>query len=308
MHTGPFSNAWSHCRNWTAPFVPFLSEAIWQNLTNSFGNSLLSSVHLTDYPTADTALIDENLSQQMNLLREIASSGRSARANAKLKVRQPLAAVTVVLNDITHQQWLQQHDEILTTELNVKSVDYTSDAGQFVTYQVIPNFKRLGPRVGKLMPQVKSRLASTSGADLLADLESNGKVFLDVEGQQVELDGDDIEVRLSAKEGWAAAQSKNAVVVLSTELTPELIREGLARDVNRLVQDRRKELQLQFTDRIELGLVTEDNELKTAIQDNSEYLQQETLATTLVWNEIDGSEAAERQIGEVGLTIYVKVV
>ena len=291
----------------TAPFVPFVSESIWCNLCSPF-SSALPSVHLTDYPQANSGLIDETLSQQMNLLREIASSGRSARANAKLKVRQPLSGVTVILNDNLYQDWLGTHDEILKTELNVKSVNYTSDAGEYVTYQVIPNFKRVGPRVGKLMPQVKSVLGAASGAELLEELESTGKVKLDIDGQTIELDSDDIEVRLSANEGWAAAQGKNAVVILSTELTPELVREGLARDVNRLAQDRRKELNLEFTDRIELGLVTDDADLKAAIVENSEYIKQETLATALAFEPIKGTEPAEREIGEAKLKIYIKVV
>ena len=291
----------------TAPFVPFVSESIWQNLASPF-DSALTSVHLTDYPVADDALIDEQLSQQMNLLREIASSGRSARASAKLKVRQPLSGVTVVLNDDTHQEWLQQHDDILKTELNVKSVTYTADAGDYVTYQVIPNFKRVGPRVGKLMPQVKAALGSATGSELLAELESNGKVVLDVEGQSIELDGEDIEVRLSANDGWAAAQGKNSVVILSTELTDDLIREGLARDVVRLVQDRRKELKLEFTDRIELGLVTDEADLKKAISEHADYIKQETLAVELKHDPIDGCEPAEREIGDAKLTIFIKVV
>ena len=291
----------------TAPFVPFVSESIWKNLCNPF-DTALQSVHLTDYPSTNPGLIDETLSQQMNLLREIASSGRSARANSKLKVRQPLSGVTVVLNDDSHRKWLQQHDDILKTELNVKAVNYTSDAGDYVTYKIIPNFKRVGPRVGKLMPQVKAALGTASGADLLSDLESNGNVTLNIEGQTVELDSDDIEVRLSANEGWAAAQGKSAVVILSTELTPDLIREGLARDVNRLVQDRRKELNLEFTDRIQLGLVTDDDELKKAVADNAQYIQQETLAVEFGFGPIDDVESAEREVGDAILIIYIKVV
>ena len=291
----------------TAPFVPYISEAIWSNFSSGFDN-VPESVHLCDYPKTNAGLIDKNLSEQMQLLRELASLGRSARMNAKLKVRQPLSGVTVILNDEKHLQWLQSHGEILRTELNVKDVAYTSDAGQYVSYQVIPNFKRVGPRVGKLMPVVKKTLAEANGGEMLAEMEASGVVTLNVDGQEIKLDSEDIEVRLSANDGWAAAQGKNAVVVLSTELTPELIRDGKARDVVRLIQDRRKELQLNFTDRITLALVTDDADLAQAIQENSEYIKSETLAVELLTEAIEGIEAAEREVAEQKLTIFIKVV
>ena len=290
----------------TAPFVPFVAEAIWKNLSGPFENAP-ESVHLCDYPQPESDLIDPTLSDQMNLLQELASLGRSARMNAKLKVRQPLSGVTVILNDNQHLDWLQSHGEILKTELNVKDVTYTSDAGEFVTYQVIPNFKRVGPRVGKLMPQVKKTLASANGGEMLAEMESNGVVKLEIGDQTIELDSEDIEVRLSANEGWAAAQGKNAVVVLSTELTPELIRDGMARDVVRLIQDRRKEMQLNFSDRIELALVCDDDELRKAIDDNTDYIKKETLATKLSFEPLDGCEAADRVVAEKSLQIYIRV-
>ncbi len=291
----------------TAPFVPFVSESIWHNLSCPFENAL-ESVHLCDYPRADRALIDQTLSQRMNLLREIASLGRSARADANIRVRQPLAALTVVLTDNEHLAWLEQHDEILKTELNVKQVTYTSDAGDYVSYQIIPNFKRVGPRVGKLMPTVKSALAEADGRKLLADLESAGMVELILKEQKVQLDSEDIEVRLLANEGWAAAQGRESVVVLSTELTDALIREGTANDVVRLIQDRRKELQLNYTDRIRLGLLTDDEDLKLSIQENAEHITRETLGVEIRFARIDGAAPAEREIGESRLTIYVQVV
>ncbi|MCH2180155.1 MAG: isoleucine--tRNA ligase [Mariniblastus sp.] len=264
-----------------APFVPFLAEAIWQNLVSPFSNASVESVHLCDYPEGQAELVDQDLSRRMETLREIASLGRSARMDAKLKVRQPLTGVTVILSDAADQPWLEEHNAILKTELNVKSVTYTSDAGQYVSYQVIPNFKRVGPRVGKLMPAVKKALGDADGAAMLADMEAHGKVTLTVGSESIELDGEDIQVRLQANEGWAAAQGRSSVVILSTELTPELIREGMSRDVVRLVQDRRKELNLQFTDRIQLWLEPENEELKQAIAENREHITAETLAVDL---------------------------
>src|SRR6185436_13804865 len=238
-----------------APFTPFLAEALWQNLAGIFGERAAASVHLCDFPTGDPAAIDQRLSDRMKLLREIASLGLSARMANKLKVRQPLAKVEVIISDTTHQKWLEEHDELLRDELNVKKIDYTKDAEKYITYQVQPNFKKLGPRIGKLLPGCKAALGKADGGKLLAELTANGKVTLGIGGEKVELDNEDIQVRLQAKPGWAAAQGSNVVVVLATELTPELIAEGLARDFVRVIQDRRKELAFEFTDKIDVGII-----------------------------------------------------
>ncbi len=142
-----------------APFVPFVAETVWRNLAGSFGDRAVESVHLCDYPVVDPQRVDALLSDRMQLLREIASLGRSARMHAKLKVRQPLAKVEVILAESEHQPWLEAHEELLREELNVKAVEYTVEADQYISYQVQPNFKRLGPRLGKLMPAVKKLLS-----------------------------------------------------------------------------------------------------------------------------------------------------
>ena len=141
-----------------APFTPFITESIWQNLIQAFGKSATPSVHLCDYPVADESKIDETLSRQMNLLREIASLGLSARMNEKLKVRQPLSGMTVVLNYATDQAWLESHDALLKKELNVEKISYTTDAGDFVSYQVVPNFKALGPACWQANAKSEGRL------------------------------------------------------------------------------------------------------------------------------------------------------
>src|SRR3954469_8775955 len=229
----------------------------------------------------------------MDLLRQIASLGLSARMANKLKVRQPLAKVEVILSDATHQKWLEEHDELLRDELNVKQIAYTKDADKYITYQVQPNFKRLGPRIGKLLPGCKEALGKAEGGTLLADLPASGKVTLDIGGEKVELDNEDIQVRLQAKPGWAAAQGANVVVVLATELTPELIAEGWARDFVRVVQDRRKELGLDFTDRIEIGLVGASAALQTAIEPFRDYICGETLAVKLIFEALPGVDPVE---------------
>jgi isoleucyl-tRNA synthetase len=291
-----------------APFTPFLAETMWRNLAGVFADRVPASVHLCDYPACDPAAVDDQLSDQMQLLREIASLGRAARMEAKLKVRQPLHKVEVILADKRHQAWLEAHDALLRDELNVKEVEYTQEADRYINYQVQPNFKRLGPRLGALMPKVKQALGRADAAGLLRQFKVTGRLALQVDGQTVELDSEDIQVRLQAKQGWAAAQGGRCVVVLSTDLTPQLIREGLARDLVRLIQERRKEVNCQYTDRIRVGLVTEDDELRAAIQENLDFIRGETLAVEVTFAVLPNAETVEQTISGNPLELYLTVV
>ncbi len=290
-----------------APFVPFMAEAMWRNLAGIFGDRATESVHLCNYPQPEPRSVESPLLRQMGLLREIASLGRAARAEARLKVRQPLKSVTVILKDQTDRPWLEDHAAILRSELNVLRIDYTADAAEFVSYKIQPNFKLVGPRVGVLMPKVKEALAKADGGQLLDEMNRTGKVTLPVADQTVELASEEIQIFLQAKPGRAAAQGSRCVAVLETELTPELIRQGMANDIIRLVQDLRKERNLQYSDRIHLSLVADDPELKSAIRENADRIQAETLAEKLNDRTQPNSEAAAREVAEKPLTIFISV-
>ena len=291
-----------------APFVPFVSELIWQNLASGvFGARAVRSVHLCDYPAGDAAVIDESLSQEMALVRQVVSLGRSARMGASLKVRQPLSQVEVVLSDSSHQPWLEEHESLICEELNVKRVDFIQKADQYVSYTVLPDLKRLGPKLGKRLPSLRKLLAESNGAELLARLEADGEVLFDLPDGPVALDGDDLQVRMQAKEGWAAAQGTSCVVVLSTELTDSLLGEGLAREMVHAVQNRRKELDCRYTDRIVVGVVTDSAELKAAAEQFADYIKGETLAVEIVLEALPGAEPVELKLAGHDLTLYIKV-
>ena len=270
-----------------APFTPFMAETLWQNLVvANFGDEACESVHLCDYPTGNTGQTDAELSSRMALIREIASLGRAARGNAEdavRRVRQPLAKVEVVLADSTHLSWLQEQTRLIENELNVKEVAFTTEGDEYIAYSIVPNFKLLGPRLGKHIPFVKKLLCEKDGAELLAEMKSNGTIAIELpDGAMFQLNEEDIEVRLTAKEGWTAAGGKGCVVVLSTELTEELLQEGIARDVVRAIQDQRKELGCDYTDRIKIAIVTSDEKFSAAISANEDYIKQETLGDALL--------------------------
>ncbi len=271
--------------------------------------AVLESVHLTDFPTGDEAAIDETLSAQMNLVREIASLGLAARMGAKLKVRQPMQKVEVILADRNQQAWLEGHVELLKKELNVKQVEFTQQADHYITYTVLPDLKRLGPRLGKKLPLVKNALAKADAAKLLAEMEAAGKVSLKLDdGSSESLDRDDLQVRLSAKPGWAAAQGKDCVVVLSTELTPDLVTEGLAREIVHAIQSRRKDCDCEYTDRIEVGIVTDSAEIRRAVEQFNEFIRGETLATVMKLGPIEGTEPVDVKIGDETVRLCMRIV
>ncbi len=292
-----------------APFVPFVAESMWQALTQSINGRVRKSIHLCDYPTPIVGRDDALLSERMRVLREIASLGRSARMDSKLKVRQPLARVEVSLANDTHLAWLTAHDQIISEELNVKEIAYNAGNSPYIEYQILPNFKLLGPRVGKQLPALKQALGSLDSAKLLSALQGQGYVDVPLGDQLLRLAGEDIEVRLKAKSGWAAAQGKHCVVVLSTDLTPELVREGFARDIVRFVQDSRKQQNCQFTDRIRVHFVFDDPELALAIEENKQTIVGETLAIELVMDAPPlGASLQSFEVAGQVIQLFIEVV
>ncbi len=292
-----------------APFVPFVAEAIWKNLAVAeFAGAARESVHLCDYPACDPSLVDQQLSTRMNLVREISSLGRSARMGAKLKVRQPLAKVEVILADASQQAWLAEHAGLICEELNVKAVEFAARADQYISYTVLPDLKKLGPKLGKRLPAVKQALAKADGGRLMAELEQRGAVAIPLPDGAVELTADELQIRLEAKDGWAAAQGKACVVVLATQISPELLLEGAAREMVHAVQTCRKDRNCQYTDRIAVGVETDSAELRQALVTHGDFICGETLASQLSLGALPGVEPLDVKLGEHVARLYVKVI
>ena len=259
-----------------APFVPFLAESIHQRL----GGAGLS-VHLCAWPEAADLAADRDdaLTADMGLLRELASLGLAARARVGVKVRQPLRAAEVVLADADRKAGLASLTDLLTAELTVREVRFTQRAEDFVTFEVKPNFKKLGRELGKEMKVLAGLLRSADPAAVRAGVLGGGYTVDLPSGPRVLTEADVI-VGVQPKAQFQAAGSRAAVVALHAELDDDLREEGLARDVVNRIQTRRKELHLEYTDRIQVRC-TAAPVLKAAIERFADHIQGETLTVSL---------------------------
>jgi isoleucyl-tRNA synthetase len=258
-----------------APFCPFVADAIFENLDGSLG-----SVHLSDFPEAGAR--DVALETAMAVARETVRLGLAARGHGKLKVRQPLRAAVVVAAG-EERAAIEGLSATVCDELNVKELRFVAQADELGSYEVKPNYRALGPRFGKQMPQVAAAVAALDPTHVAAALRDGRRVAISIEGHDHELGADDLTLALQPLEGYQLEREGSHAVALDLQLDDELRREGLAREVVHAVQNARKGAGLQVEDRIELALGG-DVELLAAARDHEAYLAQETLAVRVSFN------------------------
>lgn len=264
-----------------APFTPFLAEVLHRHLVRSQSDDAASSVHLEDWPVpAEPEAAEDELLTAMADVQRIVRLGRAARSTHELKVRQPLAAVTLVTSDPELRQRVEPYLDILRDELNVHDVEWAERRTDYVRHEVRPVFPRLGPRFGKRMPALKAALEAADGDLLARQLETEGHVDLELDGESVELAGDEVAVRLIEREGLATAGDTDLLAALDTELSDELIAEGWAREVVHRIQTARKEADLDYAARIRVRYRADD-ELAAAIEAHRDWIAGETLAVEL---------------------------
>jgi isoleucyl-tRNA synthetase len=274
----------------TAPYTPFIADEIYSNLTRPADGSP-ASVHLSDWPRPDDARDDDALRRRMRLVRRLVTIGRSARTDAKVKVRQPLRRALVVIpsTDIPDLDGLES---LVAAELNVKEIEVARGLEELVTYSVKPNFRALGPRFGAKVKDVATALTGSDPHEVVRRLDTSGSVTVSVAGEEVALTRDELDVRVEGRAGFALAQDGPYGVALDVELSPELVAEGIAREVVRAVQDLRKSSGLAVEDRIELWLSSEDDGVADALRTHADYVAAETLATALHVDERAPADAA----------------
>jgi len=273
-----------------APFIPFITEEIYQNLRT---DGSPESIHLADYPVADEKLRDHELERKMAITRQAVSMGRSLRSMHNYKIRQPLKAIYLVTRDGTEKRVLREMEEIIREELNVKDVLFKENEEDLVTFSAKPNYKVLGKKLGKHMKAVAAKIEALSMNEIQSLMEG-ATLYLDYDGGSLELTTDGIVVQRKEKEHMKVINEGSLTVGLDTEITEELRKEGTVRDLVRGVQNLRKERGLEVTDRIVLYL-NGPAEVKAAVQDFEEHLLAETLAVKYLWQE--EGEAVEIECG-----------
>ncbi len=291
-----------------APFAPFISEEIYRNLTA--GSATPESVHLADWPVVDASLVDSRLDVDMGVLLKVVELGRSARAESGLKVRQPLAELLVHVPGRAEEAALTRFMDELRDELNVKAVRFLEGSSAMVEYRFKPNLPVVGRKYGKLVPAMRDALAALAGesAQAIAAAARAGESFtLELAGQTLELNAEEILIETSSPEGFAVAEDGGYVVALNTEISEELRREGLARDLVRNVQDARKDASLQISDHIHLYLDM-PAALADAVRPHQAYLMAETLADTITFAAAPrGAYTEEAELGGETMTIGIRV-
>jgi isoleucyl-tRNA synthetase len=287
-----------------APFTPFLADEIYTNLTAGADDEpgdAADSVHLCDFPGVDPELIDEQLEAGMEAVRRTVELGRAARAQAKVKLRQPLRKAVVVASD-DERAAIERLSEVVASELNVKEIDFVHTEVELVSYRVKPNYRSLGPRFGKNMPQVAAAVEALDARGVADQLEAGAEVGIAIDGKEHTLTADDVNLVMEPLEGYQVEAEAGHAVALELELDDELRREGLAREVVRAVQEARKQAGLEVSDRISLELGGDD-ELLAAAREHESYIAGETLATSVGYGADGAGEKATIEGRELRIAV-----
>ncbi|HWI22829.1 MAG TPA: isoleucine--tRNA ligase [Baekduia sp.] len=268
-----------------APFCPFIADELWDNLDGSE-----PSVHLCDWTEAGAFPRDEQLEREMATAREAVALGLRARGTAKVKIRQPLHEAVVVAAG-AERDAIERHADIVREELNVKAIRFVSEADELGSYALKPNYRTLGPRFGKSMPQIATAVDAFDADKVAATLREGGTVGVSIDGHDHELGADDLLLSLQPLEGFQVEREAGHAVALELAIDDALKREGLAREVVRAVQNQRKDSGLDVSDRISLSLGG-DPTLLDAAREHEAYVTGEVLATSVSYDLDGGGDPA----------------
>ena len=267
-----------------APMIPFMTEEIYQNLVRSIDKTAPESIHLCDFPQINEEYIDKELEENMELVLDIVVLGRAARNTANIKNRQPIRLMYVKAN----QTLSEFYKKIIEEELNIKGVAFSDDVEKFVSYTFKPQFKVLGPKVGKQIGEIKVALGKLDGSVAKQTLDATGKLKLVLASGEIELLSEDVDVTMTQTDGYVAMRDGKTTVVLDTKLTPELIEEGFVREIISKIQTMRKEFGYDVMDYITV-YASGNPKLEKIIADNQETVQDIVLAKAVNFTSVNGN-------------------
>jgi isoleucyl-tRNA synthetase len=272
--------------------MPFLTEDIYQNLEPSGEKQAeqCASVHLCDFPASDSSLIDGELSADMEALLRLVSLGLAARNAAKIKVRQPLAEMKIVAASAAERRAVARFFGQISEELNVKKVSlHDPKQGPLLQYDIKPNLKALGPRLGGRLKDVQQALGALDAAVVAEKIQAGGRFEVSVVGETIALAQSDLLINVKAPDGWGGLADGSTQVALDARITDELAREGTAREIVRHIQELRKKSGLEIEDRIQLYLQSDSPAVREAIAAHRDYICGETLAINFTEAPLDGT-------------------
>jgi isoleucyl-tRNA synthetase len=260
-------------------FAPFYSDWLFQNLTET-GDSTIESIHLTDWATAETALINKELEESMDLAQTISSLVHSLRKKEKMKVRQPLQRILIPVLSAKTQAQIQHVEELIKSEVNIKTIEYINDASGILVKSVKPNLPLLGKKLGPKMRFVVAAINSW-GQEQIASIERDGKINVELEGENFELLLEEVLISSQDIPGWSVASDAGVTVALDVTLTEELKQEGIARDLVNRIQNLRKDLGLEVQDKIKIQIADDNDLVNAAVAGFGTYIEAETQAVSL---------------------------
>ena len=278
-----------------APVIPFVSEAMYQNLVRGLESDAPESIHLCSFPDVEPSAIDEEVIRDIDAVIKLVEMGRHARNKVNLKIRQPLSKLQYAVSDDALAKAFDQNAGEIMDELNVKKIERVSSPEEIMKFSLKPNFKSLGDKYGNELNQIRDLLAETDYAEAAESLRGEGVISLSNNGSVYELFAEDVIVQEDALDGKSAVSEKQLTVAVITELTEELIQEGIVRDMIRSVQNMRKEAGFNVEDRITVFCDAEDD-LKKALQSYENYFCNEVLAVNLTYNSAESEFSKKVEI------------
>src|SRR5690554_3690088 len=259
-----------------APIAPFYADRLYLDLVSASGNKSAGSVHFADFPKWDAKLIDKPLEEQMFLAQAASSIVLALRRKVNIKVRQPLSKMMIPVADEEQRRNIQSVEQLILSEVNVKEMVFVDSANEMLVKRVKPDFKKLGPRYGKIMKSLAAKIQEMAGGDI-QQLEKEGSFTLMVDGQEAVITLDDVEILSEDVPGWLVGNEGRITVALDITLTDELLKEGIARELVNRIQNARKTKGFEITDRIVVK-ITSNPVIDEAVEANVEYIKNQVLA------------------------------